>query len=241
MTRPLLSGRRAAALLAVGVMLGACGVPTGDSSFSLIPEDEVLLGLNVTSTSTSTTTTTTTTIPDNPIESTTTAAPVLTAPVPIFFVSRGRLAPELRDMSLGASVEQIADVLEEGPQVGSGLESFIPVGLIVSTEVSGGVLAVDLDPLRFDRILITRQTEATAQIVLTMTSVGGIGQVTFTLGGEPIAVKKGNGQLSEIGEPVSRDDYTSLIAGQTTITPLDTTPTSDPDLPADTVTGTSTG
>jgi len=44
-----------------------------------------------------------------------------------------------------------------------------------------------------------------------LSSLRGVGQVTFTLGGEAIAVKKGNGQLSDVGEPLSYDDYADLL------------------------------
>ncbi len=97
------------------------------------------------------------------------------------------------------------------------LESLIEEGLIVSAVESRGVLTVDLDAETFDRIPSTQQTEAIGQIVLTMLrSLRGVGLVTFTLGGEPIPVKKGNGLSSEVGEPLSFDDYAVLLASPRT-------------------------
>ena len=93
------------------------------------------------------------------------------------------------------------------------------------------LLTVDLDPTIFDRIPSTQQTEAIGQIVLTMLgSLRGIGQVTFTLGGEAVAVKQGNGQLSDVGEPLSYDAFANLLAAprtsaDTTTTTISTTTT----------------
>jgi len=103
-------------------------------------------------------------------------------------------------------------VLEAGPPPDIALDTLIRDGMIVSSVTEGGVLTVDLDPDTFDRVPSTQQTEAIGQIVLTMlSSLRGVGQVTFTLGGEAIAVKKGNGQLSDVGEPLSYDDYANLL------------------------------
>lgn len=203
------------AVLAVGV-LTSCGVPSGDSTFNEIPSEEIPFGLDETSTSTTTTTTTTTTIVDAPQETTTTI-PVRTAPVELYFLTRGRLKAEIRDLTAGISADQVADILEEGPSPGVALDTLIEDGLILATAEAGGVLTVDLDDATFDRIPTTQQTEAIAQIVLTMTrSVQGVGQVAFTIDGEPAAVKLGNGLVSETGQAVSYDDYAMLIVGQPT-------------------------
>jgi hypothetical protein len=55
------------------------------------------------------------------------------------------------------------------------------------------------------------QRLAIAQLVLTFTSRPGIGQAIFSVNEVPIAVPRGRGDLSKPGEPVSYDDYTSLI------------------------------
>ncbi|HSM65538.1 MAG TPA: GerMN domain-containing protein [Ilumatobacteraceae bacterium] len=204
--------RRRLGLLVVGVFSTACGVATGDDTFQAVPDDEIPFGLDVTSTTT--TTTTTTTLPDAP----TTTLPATTTtirlePVEIYFLSRGRLQPVPFELPPGFSADQVADVLEAGPPDGFALDTLIEDGLIVSSTESGGVLAVDLDADVFDRIAASDQTEAIGQIVLTMiSSLRRVGQVSFTLGGEPIPVKKGNGLSSEVGEPLSYDDYANLLA-----------------------------
>jgi hypothetical protein len=150
-------------------------------------------------------------------------------PVEIYFLSRGRLQPVVIELPPGFSPDQVADVLEAGPPDGVALDSLIEDGLIVSAVESKGVLTVDLDATTFDRIPSTQQTEAIGQIVLTMIrSVGGIGQVTFTLAGEPIPVKKGNSLSSEVGEALSFDDYAVLLVRRpvtdTTVTTVPATP-----------------
>lgn len=204
--------RAAATLLALAALVVGCGVPTGDDTFQAVPPDEIPFGLDATST---TTTTTTTTVPDAP-ETTTapsTTTPIRLEPIELYFLSRDRLQPVPFELPAGFSADQVADVLEAGPPEGLALDTLIEDGLIVSSAEAGGVLAVDLDEDVFDRIDNTEQTEAIGQIVLTMiSSLRRVGQVTFTLAGEPIPVKKGNGLSSDVGEPLSYDDYAILLA-----------------------------
>ncbi len=220
-----------AALVALlALVVAACGVPAGDDTFSEIPPDEVLFGLDATSTTTSTTSTTSTTepaLPETTALATTTT--IRLEPVQIYFLSRGRLQPITIDLPPGSSPDQVADVLEAGPPPDIALDSLIEDGLIVSAVESGGVLTVDLDPTIFDRVPSTQQTEAIGQIVLTMlSSLRGVGQVTFTLGGEAIAVKKGNGQLSDVGEPLSYDAYANLLVAPRSSAETTTTAVTSP-------------
>lgn len=226
--------RNTSILTAVALAAASCGVSTGDDSFSQIPPDEIPFGLDATSTSTTTTTTstTTTTMPINPPDTTQqTDPPVRQEEVEVYFLSRGRLQKVVTLLPSGFSPEQVADVLEAGPPPDAALDTLVEEGLIVSAVESGGVLTVDLDPETFDRIPSTEQTEAIGQIVLTMIpSLRLVGQVSFTLGGEPISVKKGNSLLSEVGEALSYEDYEVLLrtrpvtaTSSTTTPPPDTT------------------
>ncbi len=212
-----------AALVTVTVGVSACGVPTGDETFSPIQPGEDPFGLDETTT---TTTTTTTTIPIAP-ESTVappTTIPIRLDPVELYFLSRGRLQPVVRDLPPGFSANQVADILQEGPPPDLALETLIEDGLIVKSIESRGVLTVDLDAGTFARIPSTQQTEAIGQIVMTMVrSLRGIGFVTFTIDDEPISVKKGNSLLSEVGEPLVYDDYVVLLVNPPA--PADTTTT----------------
>ena len=224
MTRRLRSAVGFAACAAALIASAACGVPTGDDTFTAIPSAEVPFGLAATST---TTTTTTTTVPLAPE---TTAAPSTTTPirldpVEIYFLTRGRLQPIPRELPPGFSADQVADLLEEGPPPELPLDTLVEDGLIVSSTEARGVLTVDLDPDTFARIPSTQQTEAIAQIVMTMiSSLRRVGLVAFTIEDEPISVKKGNSLLSEVGEPLSYEDYAALLASPAPST--DTTITS---------------
>ena len=212
-----MNGRRwrtVAALALVAGFAGACGVPTGDDSFAVIPPEEDPFGLDATSTTTSTTTTTTTTLPVTPDTIATTTTVVRLEPAEFYFLTtRSRLQPIVVDLPPPFSAEQIADILEAGPPPDVALTSLIEPGLIVGSSESRGVLTVDLDATTFADIPSTQQTEAIGQIVMTMiSSLRRVGLVNFTIDGDPISVKKGNSLLSDVGEPLSYDDYTNLLA-----------------------------
>ncbi len=127
--------------------------------------------------------------------------------------------------------------LEAGPRLlgdtGVGLSSVIPRGLVNSVTDSGaGYVTVDLAADAFEQIDPADQRTAIAQIVLTLVGPAGrpgIGQVRFTLDGEPLRVPKRDDLQSDPGEPVSRLDYQSLLQQ---IEPATTVPATDPPVPA---------
>ena len=226
-----LAARRlmSAGMIAIVVAaVAACGIPTGQESFSKIPDDEVPFRLAEQSTTTSTTTTTLppttippTTGPDTPettADATTTTLPLET--VAIYFLSSGELQAVPRELPQAYGIAQLAASLEAGPPEGAagiGLDTLVEPGLIVDSTVEGGIVTVDLDEFGFDGILPGDQRPAIAQIVLTYTTnLRGVGQVTFTLVGEPVRVPKGNGLLSEPSEPLSFDDYANMLADRPT-------------------------
>ena len=131
-------------------LTGACGVPTGDDTFAVIPPEEDPFGLDATSTTTSTSTTTTTTLPVTPDTIATSTTVVRLEPAEFYFLTtRSRLQPIVVDLPPPFSAEQIADILEAGPPPDVALTSLIRPGLIVSSSESRGVLTVDLDPNTF--------------------------------------------------------------------------------------------
>jgi spore germination protein GerM len=73
--------------------------------------------------------------------------------------------------------------------------------------LNGGTAIVDLSR-PFTALSGSDQLLALAQIVFTLTSRPGIGQVQFTLGGAAIDIPRANGSLTP--SPVSRDDYGPL-------------------------------
>jgi len=220
-----------AALFVVAAIAAACGVSTGDDSFSVIPPTEDPFELDTTSTTTSTTTTTTTTLPATPDTVPSTTSPVLLESAEFYFLTtRSRLQPFFVALPPPFSADQIADILEAGPPPDVALESLIEEGLIVSFSESRAVLTVDLDADTFERIPSTQQTEAIGQIVMTMiSSLQRVGLVNFTIEGELISVKKGNSLLSDVGEPLAYDDFVTLLASpppaaaSTTLPPIPVT------------------
>jgi hypothetical protein len=233
--------RALATSIALASVVSSCGVPTGDESFSVIAAEEDPFDLDETSTTTSTTTTTTTTLPVTPDTLAPTTTVVRLEPAEFYFLTtRGRLQPVVVDLPPPFAADQIADILEAGPPPDVALESLIEDGLIVSSSESRAVLTVDLDAATFARIPSTQQTEAIGQIVMTMiTSLRRVGLVNFTIDDEPISVKKGNSLLSDVGEPLSYDDYLILLASpppavaSTTQPPATSAESTSPDTTAD--------
>lgn len=209
-------------VLATALGVAGCGIPTGDDSYSEIPTEEILFGLDATTTTTSTTTTTLPLTPE-----TTEAAPTTTIAleqVEIYFLSRGRLQPMPLVLTSGFAPDQVVDRLEAGPPPGVGLTTLIELGLVNSTDIAEGIVTVDLDPAVFERIATNDQAEAIGQIVLSLIrNLRGVGSVRFTLGGEPTQVKKGDSLLSEPGEAVTEDDYAVLLASTPPTTTTTTT------------------
>jgi hypothetical protein len=214
-------------LAALAATTAACGVPTGDDSFSAIAPEDDPFDLDETSTTTSTTTTTTTTLPVTPDTVPTTTSPVLLESAEFYFLTtRSRLQPFFVPLPPPFSADQIADLLEDGPPPDVALETLIEPGLIVSSSELRAVLTVDLDADTFEQIPSTQQTEAIGQIVMTMiSSLSRVGLVNFTIEGEPIAVKKGNSLLSDVGEPLAYDDYVILLASPPPVVASTTVPT----------------
>ncbi len=84
------------------------------------------------------------------------------------------------------------EALQEGPPAGDlgvGIRSAVPTkveALINVTEDGSGVATVELPPGFFEQIPQEDQLLAIGQIVLTITEVGGIGQVLFVQNGSPL-------------------------------------------------------
>lgn len=74
--------------------------------------------------------------------------------------------------------------------------------------LAGGIARVDLR-LDISSLGGDDQLLAVAQIVCTLTGRPGVGQVSFTLEGTHVDVPRGDGSL--VADPLSRDDYSSLL------------------------------
>jgi spore germination protein GerM len=213
-------GVAAALSVALLVVAAACGVP-GDSDFRAIDPADIPYGLNettttttvVTTTSTSTTSTTVV-VPTSTTEPATTTSTLPVEPVALFWVSGNELFPSSRLLLSPAAPAQVLSALAEGPPEGdisAGLRSALPSGVEPLASVERGVATVELPPSFITDVPGAEQRLAIAQIVLTLTRRGGIGQVTFTLGGTPTAVPRGRGDLAEPGDLLSCEDYENLL------------------------------
>jgi hypothetical protein len=107
-----------------------------------------------------------------------------------------------------------------------GLRSTLPPGAVVRVNVDRGVAEVALKGTLLDEILTRDQVLAFAQLVLTLTAQPGIGQVTFTAGGEPISAQRGDGSVARPDVPLTYEDYAELTEGyEAPVTPSSTSST----------------
>jgi hypothetical protein len=221
---------------AIAIVAVACGIPDS-GNVSRIPPDKI----GALDDTIPTTSTTTTTIPETTLEPTTTTIPlsttttIATEDVTLYFInSGGILVPYGRPLLKGASSAQVLSALQEGPppgDIGVGLRTAIPretAAKLRVTEDGSGVATVDLPTNFYDEVKSEDQILAFGQIVLTLTEVGRIGQVMFTMGGTPTGVLRGAGDLSPPGQPLPPRDYFPLLAAPapttTTTTTIVTTP-----------------
>jgi Sporulation and spore germination len=196
-----------AAAIACG-MLAACGLPAEDSP-RLLPAD----GLGLTET-----TTTTTSVPSTTDEPTppVTQPPVPTQPITLYFVRGDSLVPVTRELRSPPDLPSVLASLVGGPnpvEDADGLRSTLPIGAVVRVFPERGVATVDLKPGLFDEVLPDEQVLAFAQLVLTLSAQPGIGQVRFTMGGQPVQAQKGDGSLAPVNVPLTFEDYETLIEG----------------------------
>jgi spore germination protein GerM len=188
-TRPLRTLAAASALALAG-----CGVGT-QSSATLTPPDDVPFGLA-----------------EARPETTTTMPPSARATsTSIYLLDRdSRVVPVDRELRSN-DVHEVIDALLAGPlpdEVRLGLTSALPDADIVgAVDVTGGIGSVDLDP-SFTDLTADIQRSALAQLVFTLTAQPGIGQVSFTLDGQPVEIPRGDGTLAS--GSVSRDSYREL-------------------------------
>jgi spore germination protein GerM len=213
---------RGLAVLAAGaLLLAACGLPN-DEAYTAIQPGDLPAGIADTTTTSTTTTTlppaTTTTVP----EATTTTTTIPSQAVSLYFVQNGHLVSVLRNMPLPVTPQMVIDRLEAGPlpaEQASGIRSALPATSLGNVNVTGGVATVDLaanfvqPAASTDQLPVPNvdQPLAFGEIVLTLTSMPGIGQVRFTVVGQPQGALAADGSL--VDGPVSADNYAGLRAG----------------------------
>ena len=118
-----------------------------------------------------------------------------------------------RSLEPGYQLLELVDMLTTGPTEGErsfGLTTALAdPGTVTGIDIGGGVATIDLDAALAARPT-TDQLTVVAQLVCTLTEQPGIGQVRFTVERVPIAVPRGDG--SATSDPVSRQDYATLIS-----------------------------
>lgn len=196
--QPRLVGAVVAALLLV-----SCGPRTQDRA-------TLLRGVPSDLTAPTTTSTTTTTVLPAP---TTTAVP--SEGVLLHLVTEDDIRPVLRAMPMNPSPQDVLDALIAGLPAGVlsfPVRSALPSNLDATVSVERGLAIVDTDESLLTDISPLDQRLAIGQIVLTLTSRPGIGQVSFRVAGVPRAVPRAGGELAPPDEPVAYDDYSALLS-----------------------------
>lgn len=199
--------RRIAALPALAVVVAACGAPP--PGFQAIDPGDVPFQLAAPSTM-APRDAASTTVPVTETEG------IVVDTVDLYFVSNESLVRSQRLVTGTVPAASVLDLLAAGIGTGSGLtglRSAIPPGFAPYVRVIRGVALVDLGDVRLDSLSPGDQRLFVAQIVLTLTSRNGVGQVVFSVGGEPIAVPRGRGDLVEPLTPVTFDDYAGMVTG----------------------------
>ncbi|MCU1362021.1 MAG: hypothetical protein JWN99_3310 [Ilumatobacteraceae bacterium] len=211
-----------------GVGVAACGLPN-DDKFTQIDEADDGFGLSKPSTTTTSTTTIPTTTIDattsSTIEITTTSVPV--EQVDIYFPSGRQLSKVQVALAADPTLNQVLASMLSGPPAGDafvGLRSILPPKAQITANKVDGVAVVDFPEGLFEEMEPRDQRLVFGQIVLTMTSQRGVGQVRFTKAGEPFSVYRGDGSLTAPDETLSADDYLTLLTGVDV--PIETTTTS---------------
>jgi spore germination protein GerM len=202
-------------LLLAGVLV-ACGIPDNGHVSTIQSKDLRQLGDTLPSTTTSTIPATTI-VPSTTTPAVNTATTIATEDVTLYFISGGQLNPYPRSLAKPAAVAAVVEALQGGPpsgETGVGIRSAVPTrqeALIKPAVDDSGVATIDLPPGFFELIPPDDQLLAIGQIVLTVTEVGGIGQVLFTESGQPLGVPRKGGGISDGTTPLARRDYAELL------------------------------
>lgn len=134
-------------------------------------------------------------------------------PAAVFLVADDRLVEVARVAPDDASLADLLELVVAGPTDGErtlGITTAVPAGAVASADASRGVAQVDLTEA-FGDVRSDEQLLALGQLVYTLTQQPGIGGVSFTLDGEPVAVPLPDG--TEVSGAISRDDLAAVAPG----------------------------
>ena len=213
-------GRTACLCIALVGVAVACSVVDDGKVEQIEPQ----FGLDTLPSSTVGETTTTQQVTTTIALETTTPATPNTEPVTLYFEANGELTPVEQPLTTPVTLGKIILALQSGPpsgDAGSGLRTVLPdiPGLVRATTDGSGVATVTLPEDFFDLIPQPDQRLVIAQLVLTLTSSRGIGQVVFT-----VAVPSASGQVRPAGQHLSFSDYRPLTDSNSQIEPDPTVP-----------------
>jgi hypothetical protein len=190
---------------ALCMVLASCAVPKS-GAVDEINSNDIPFGLNS---------------PETSAPATTTSV-VLTSPLTgstfeqadLYFVDGSSLERVRLEIPSPTDLQGVFAALIAGlpDPVHTNVKTLLPVDFAAVIDVEGGVANVNAKRVYLDSIKPNEQRLAIAQIVLTLTSQPGIGQVTFSVGGKAIGVPRGRGDIAGAGTPVTFDDYKMLIA-----------------------------
>ena len=184
------------------IACASCAIPAG-GDFQAIPDSEVPYELS--SPRTTLAPTAVTTLPGSDTS---------TEAIDAYFISNSRVLKIVRLVAAPAGPDQALATLSaldtQDPAL-AGLRTAIPKTFSATVSVERGVASVDSTRGLLDTLSPLDQRLAVAQIVLTLTSRPGIGQVLFSVDGVPTGVPRGRGDLAGPLTPVTFDDYSSLV------------------------------
>jgi len=191
--------------------LSSCAVPSS-GSYEQVSSADIPFGLDAPQTTIPQTTTTV-------FDSTSTESlPIaVSEPVDLFFISNSRIIKVQRNVASPANPSQALSSLVEGPSTSPefvGLRTALPTTFTAKVDVNRGVAQVDATRAFLNSLSGLDQKLAIAQIVLTLTSRPGVGQVLFSVEGKFISVPRGRGDSVASGIAVTFDDYASLVNQQ---------------------------
>ena len=197
-----MKSKNLALVVSLAALCASCAIPSG-GDFQAIPDSEVPYELA--SPRTTFAPSAVTTIPGSDTS---------TEAIDAYFISNSRVLKIVRLVAAPAGPDQALATLSAldtlDPAL-AGLRTAIPKTFSATVSVERGVASVDSTRGLLDTLSPLDQRLAVAQIVLTLTSRPGIGQVLFSVDGVPTGVPRGRGDLAGPLTPVTFDDYSSLV------------------------------
>ena len=190
---------RGTLLLALVVSASACGLPTGGPPETIAPSD-VPYGLTSAA----------------PTRTQETSTPPRSDEPRIYLVAVDEaLVPRGRAVEAGSPEERLDRLVDElaagpnGAELGEQLSTALPPEMRLSvTAVDGRTAAIDISGSE-NAPSGLESRRAVGQIVLTATSLPGIGAILLTRDGVPVEAPLPSGELTS--EPLTAEDYAALL------------------------------